>query len=109
MKAIAVGLKNHYLVVVLAWAVLPAAFGWLLGACYLLFRDARGFPPSLGRRLAHSHALRTPALSFTDSFARNLPLLVPYLGPLVEAALVLMGKPRLGDRLAGLHSQQHQR
>jgi hypothetical protein len=31
---------------------------------------------------------------------RNLPLLLPYLGPAVEGILVLAGRRRLGDRLA---------
>ena len=87
-----------YCLVMLAWAALPPAFGWLLGACYLLFRDASGFPPSLGKRIAQMEA----RLSYADSFARNLPLLIPYIGPLVETTLVLLARPRLGDRLAGL-------
>ena len=87
-------------IVICCWALLPPAFGWLAGSAYLLFRDAGPHPLSVGKRLV-SAGRAERRLTFVESFERNLPLLVPYLGPLVEATLVWSGRRRLGDRLLG--------
>jgi hypothetical protein len=88
--------------VAVAALLLPPAFAWALAAVYLLFRDAGVRPFGLGKKLLGlSVRSEAGALTFTQAFARNLPLLVPYLGVAVEGLLVALGRPRLGDRLAG--------
>jgi uncharacterized RDD family membrane protein YckC len=84
-------------------ALVPPTFAWTIGSAYLLFRDAGRSPLSLGKRVLglRVESLSGHPLSYVDSFSRNLPLLVPYVGPLVEAALIARGGRRLGDRLAG--------
>ena len=84
-------------IAMLSWLALPPAIAWLLASTYLLFRDAGASPFGIGKRLL---GLRAAPIGYTRSFERNLPLLVPYLGPLVEAALIAGGSRRLGDRLA---------
>ena len=96
-----------------AWWLLPPAPSWLIASAYLLFRDAGARPFSVGKRLlgirscgpegaAASHANpNTYCHTYTASFERNLPLLVPYVGPLVEAVLIATLGWRIGDRLAG--------
>ena len=95
---------------VIASLLLPPAFAWLFGSGFLLFRDAGANPWSLGKRtfgLSVSRPGEVP-LSFTESFSRNLPLLLPYLGPLIEGVLLLAGRERLGDRLAGTRVGSHE-
>ncbi len=66
----------------------------------MLFRD--GFRRrSIGKQLLGLRVL-TPkgeGCGYVRSFLRNLPLIVP-LWNVVEVLLVLMGRPRSGDRLA---------
>jgi len=87
--------------VVIAAVLLPPSFAWALAAVYLLFRDAGARPFGVGKRLL-GLGVRSEAgtLTFTQAFARNVPLLVPYVGPAVEGVLVLLGRPRFGDRFA---------
>lgn len=90
-------------VVVALWSVPPLTLGWLLASSYLVFRDAGERPFGLGKRLCGLRVARPDKLpaSYLDSFARNLPLLLPYLGPCIEAVLVATTGKRLGDRLTG--------
>ena len=93
-----------FLPLLVASIFLSPVFAWILGSGFLLFRDAGRHPWSLGKRLfgfSVTEAEKKASLSFTESFSRNLPLLLPYIGPLIEAALLVGGKERLGDRLAG--------
>lgn len=66
----------------------------------LLFRDGfRG--RSLGKQILGLRMLtpRGDRCGYGRSFVRNLPLIVPVWN-LVEVVLVLIGKPRTGDRIA---------
>ena len=85
--------------------------GWALSAGFLLFRDSLFDGRGFGKRLMGLTAARddgagprTLAGDHLASFARNatvgLPLAQILLVP-VEAALVLLGARRIGDRLAG--------
>ena len=87
--------------VVVTWALLPPAAGWLVSAVYLVCRDAHGGRYSLGKRAFGIRIWALDESSFTRSFERNFLLLVPYVGPLVEGMFVLSGSLRLGDRIAG--------
>ena len=80
------------------WTILPPALGWLLGACLLLCRDVGPGGISLGRLCLGE--CKDQYDSVTSSFERNLPLLVPYIGPITELVLLSAGYPRLGDRLS---------
>jgi uncharacterized RDD family membrane protein YckC len=75
-----------------------AALAFLMVA--MLVRDGyRG--RSIGKQLLGLRLL-TPngeGCGWFRSFIRNLPLLIPVWN-LVEVVLVLMGKPRTGDRIA---------
>ncbi|GEM_PF-5348583 len=86
--------------VVLVLVLLPPSAAWLLGAVYVLFRDAGDGRYSLGKRVMKARFAATATASFTDSFERNLPLLFPFAGPLAEASLFACGRGRLGDRIA---------
>lgn len=92
-----------FLPLIVCAAILPPTWAWILGSSFLLFRDAGSHPFGWGKRVLGLSVLEEGQrpLGYTESFARNLPLLVPYLGPLVEAILVLMNSRRLGDRLVG--------
>lgn len=79
---------------------LPPALAWAIGALYLLFRDAGERPFGAGKRLLGLRVLSSEGmLTYSESFARNLPLVFPYLGVLVETGLLLGGYRKLGDRL----------
>ena len=82
------------------WTLLPPAIGWLFGATLLLLRDAGRGQFSPGRRLLNDW--NAAHYSCTSSFARNLPLLLPFIGPVIELSLAWAGRPRLGDRLAAV-------
>jgi hypothetical protein len=88
------------------WWLLPPAPAWLIASAYLLFRDGGSKPFSLGKRLLKIRVCGpdgrpvSGAHTYVGSFERNLPLLVPYLGPLVEASLTATVGWRIGDRLA---------
>ena len=97
------GLAMDFAPLLLASLLMPPAWAWLIGSGFLLFRDAGPRPLSLGKRVLGLSVCGSDqsSLSYTDSFSRNLPLVLPYLGPLIEGGLVLAGRRRLGDRLAG--------
>lgn len=66
----------------------------------MLFRDGfRG--RSMGKQLLGLRLLtpRGEGCGYGRSFVRNLPLVIPVWN-LVEVVLVLLGKPRTGDRIA---------
>ena len=90
----------------MTWASTPKAIQlvWWVALAVLvlamLFRDGfRG--RSMGKHLLGLR-LVTPkgeGCGYIRSFVRNIPLIVPGWN-LLEVALVLMGKPRTGDRIA---------
>ena len=80
------------------WTLLPPAIGWLLGAILLLCRDVGRGTLSPGHWIAGE--VEPIQRSFTSSFGRNLPLLLPILGPIIELALIWTKRPRLGERLS---------
>ena len=100
------GLVDAVIALVLALAP-PPAVGYLLGAAYMLYRDGGRTPPSLGKWLFGLRAVRRDvgggALTFAESFERNLILALPVLGPVfafLEALRLRRGRERLGDRIA---------
>ncbi|MEE3328904.1 MAG: hypothetical protein VX252_16310 [Myxococcota bacterium] len=82
------------------WTLFPPAIGWLFGALLLLSRDVGQGMLSPGRWLYGEP--ESQHRSFTRSFERNLPLLLPFVGPLTELSLTFAGRPRLGDRLSAI-------
>jgi len=93
-----------YTLALIGGAVQAIAIVWLVALALLLigllFRDGyRG--RSLGKQMLGLRLL-TPygeGCGYGRSVVRNLPLIIPPWN-LLEVALVIMGKPRTGDRIA---------
>jgi uncharacterized RDD family membrane protein YckC len=67
----------------------------------MLFRDGWRGRGSVGKQLLGLRLLtpRGEGCSYGRSFVRNVPLVIPAWN-LLEVLLVLLGKPRTGDRIA---------
>lgn len=72
----------------------------LLGLVYMLLRDALFEGQSIGKKIMKYKAVKEDGSSlkgdFVTSLTRNITLLIPFL----DAILVLIDKPRLGDNIA---------
>jgi hypothetical protein len=71
--------------------------GWILLLAYLLDEQTA----SAGSAEGNGADTDRIEIEFADSFVRNLPLLVPFAGPLIESLQVVTGSRRLGDRMTG--------
>jgi hypothetical protein len=71
--------------------------GWILLLAYLLDEQTA----SAGSAEGNGADTGRIEIEFADSFVRNLPLLVPFAGPLIESLQVVTGSRRLGDRMTG--------
>ncbi|MCO6163583.1 RDD family protein [Flavobacterium sp. NRK F7] len=79
---------------------LLVTIGGLVYLAYLLLRDALFGGQSIGKKVMKYKAVKEDGTSldgdFMSSLIRNITLLIP----LVDAILVLIDKPRLGDTIA---------
>ncbi|MBF03967.1 MAG: RDD family protein [Flavobacterium sp.] len=104
-----------YIIDVIVAYIIPAILAFIAGAtnmtwlislsyvvllAYILLRDALFGGQSIGKKVMKYKAVKEDGTSldgdFMSSLIRNITLLIP----LVDAILVLIDKPRLGDTIA---------
>lgn len=87
-------------IAVLAGVGLIAYIGWLLSIGYYLFRDALPGGQSIGKKVMKYAAIKQDGSSLEGDYATSATRNITLFIPLVDAILVLIDKPRLGDDLA---------
>ncbi|MEZ0005022.1 putative RDD family membrane protein YckC [Flavobacterium sp. 28YEA47A] len=74
--------------------------GMLIGIGYYLLRDALSGGQSIGKKAMKYAAVRQDGSSLEGDYATSATRNITLFIPLVDAILVLIDKPRLGDDLA---------
>ncbi len=95
--------------------IIPAILGFIAGATgmtwlisvsyifllgYILFRDALFGGQSIGKKVMKYKAVKEDGSSLDGDYMASLMRNITLLIPLVDAILVLIDKPRLGDNIA---------
>ncbi|WP_343623557.1 RDD family protein [Flavobacterium lindanitolerans] len=87
-------------IAVLAGIGIISYIGWLLGIGYYLLRDALPGGQSIGKKLIKYAAVKQDGSSLEGDYATSATRNITLFIPLLDAILVLIDKPRLGDDLA---------
>lgn len=81
----------------MTWLI-SVSYIFLLG--YILFRDALFGGQSIGKKIMKYKAVKEDGSSLDGDYMASLMRNITLLIPLVDAILVLIDKPRLGDNIA---------
>ncbi|WP_130733622.1 RDD family protein [Flavobacterium sp. J27] len=76
------------------------SIGGLAYLAYILLRDALFGGQSIGKKVMKYKAVKEDGTSLNGDFVTSILRNVTLLIPLVDAILVLIDKPRLGDNIA---------